>query len=312
MKGLELSRQYFRQYGLPMLRERFPEILSRSACGLTGPGSECYGYDDELSQDHDFEPGFCLFVPDDTDEKTLFQLERAYSQLPNEFEGHKRKPMSPVGGNRHGVFRIGDWLQERVGSQDGSLSDEQWLKLPQYVLAEAVNGEIFLDEGNLITPVRYYLAHMPLDIKRKRLAGNLLLMAQSGQYNYLRCLKHGESAAAQLAVNEFVRAALEVIFLLNDRYLPYYKWSFRALRHLPELGFLADSLEYLLTTPNDEETASRKQEVIESIALLTADQLRRQQFTALEVSDLERLAYSVNDCITDGIIRNLHILYTAD
>ena len=48
---------------------------------------------------------------------------------------------------------------------------------------------------------------MPVDIKLKRLVGNLLLMAQSGQYNFVRCIKHGEPEAAQLACVEFVNAA---------------------------------------------------------------------------------------------------------
>lgn len=38
--------------------------------------------------------------------------------------------------------------------------------------------------------------------------------------------------AAQLACVEFVNAAMKVNFLLQDRYMPYYKWSFRALREL--------------------------------------------------------------------------------
>ena len=56
MNGLELSKAYFDAYGLPMLRERFPRLLPLLAAGLTGSGSECWGYDDEWSRDHDFEP----------------------------------------------------------------------------------------------------------------------------------------------------------------------------------------------------------------------------------------------------------------
>ena len=34
MKGLELSRSYFNTYGLPMLKEQFPETLPFLAAGL--------------------------------------------------------------------------------------------------------------------------------------------------------------------------------------------------------------------------------------------------------------------------------------
>ena len=105
MNGLELSRAYYEAYGAPMLHEQFPQFEEVIAVGLVGAGSECFGYDDEVSRDHDFEPGFCLFLPDEDviDRRTAFQLERAYAKLPQEFEGISRARVSPVGGSRHGV-----------------------------------------------------------------------------------------------------------------------------------------------------------------------------------------------------------------
>ena len=70
MKGLELSRKFYETYGAPMLHEKFPELEDKLAIGLVGDGSECFGYDDDISRDHDFEPGFCIFVPDDIDSNT--------------------------------------------------------------------------------------------------------------------------------------------------------------------------------------------------------------------------------------------------
>ena len=62
MKGLALSRAYYEEYGAPMLKKEFPELSGLICCGLAGDGSECFGFDDEVSRDHDFEPGFCLFL----------------------------------------------------------------------------------------------------------------------------------------------------------------------------------------------------------------------------------------------------------
>lgn len=56
MKGLELSRKYVEEIYLPFLKEEFPELLERMAIGLAGEGSECFGFDDEISMDHDFGP----------------------------------------------------------------------------------------------------------------------------------------------------------------------------------------------------------------------------------------------------------------
>ena len=310
MKGLELSREYFEAFGLPMLREQFPEVLPFLAAGLCGSGSECLGFDDDVSTDHDFEPGFCLFLPgeDVVDRRTAFLLERAYAKLPKEFKGAKRSLMQPVGGARKGVIRTADFFMDRLGCPDGELDADGWLTVPEASLAEAVDGAVFFDNFGEFTAIRAKVGTYPADIRRKKLAGHLLLMAQAGQYNYTRCLKHGEKAAAQLAVFEFAKSASAAIFLLNEVYQPYYKWSFRAMRALPKLDIEAELLEYLITTDNEPATAEEKYDVIEGIAADVIDELIDQGLTKANCGDLEKHAYSVNDGIEDAGIRNRHIL----
>lgn len=304
MNGLALSRAFFEECGRPMLEQDFPQLLPYLAAGLFGSGSECLGYDDECSQDHDFEPGFCLFLPgeDTVDRRSAFLLERAYAKLPRSFRGFSRPVMLPVGGARRGVLRTAEFFLKTAGTEDGSLSTEQWLSLPEQALLEATNGELFFDSLGEVTGIRASLRYFPEDVRLKRLAGQLLLMAQSGQYNYARCLRHGEPAAAQLAACEFVNSALAAIFLLNRRYRPYYKWSFRALRGLAELSGLSAPLEAILTGTD----GTRQQIDLVSSAVTAA--LRAQGLTQVPGDDLERHAYAVNDRIADPAVRNLHIL----
>ena len=310
MKGLELSKAYYKEYGEPMLKEQFSALLPSISVGLCGSGSECLGYDDEISTDHDFEPGFCIFLPgeDRIGRKEAFLLERAYAKLPDESNGFRRAKISPVGGSRHGVIRLSDFLKEKTGSEDGRLTAEQWLKIPQYALCEATNGELFFDGDGAFTEIRGYLSSMPEDVRRKRLAGALITMAQSGQYNYRRCIGHGEGAAAQLAVFRFTEAALEAAFLLRRRYMPYYKWAFKALAELDGFSGYRDTFELLLTTENTKELAETKYYIIEDVASAYIAELQAQGLTEAICGDLEKHAYSVNDSIEDAEIRNLHIL----
>ncbi len=310
MKGLELSRAFYDAYGAPMLREQFPELLPKLAVGLAGSGSECFGFDDEVSQDHDFEPGFCIFLPAEevVDRRTEFRLERAYAKLPKEFGGFRRPLMLPVGGARRGVLRTAEFFTEKTGAPDGVLTLRQWLSAPEQALAEATNGELYFDGPGEVTAIRERLAYFPEDVRLKRLAGQLLLMAQSGQYNYVRTLRHGETAAAQLAVCEFVNSTLAAIFLLNRRYRPYYKWSFRALRSLPLLPELSEKLEWLLTTDNSPALAREKAVVIEDAAAAVIGALLDQELSRADCGDLEKHAWSVNDRVTDASLRNEHIL----
>lgn len=312
MKGIEISKAYFEEYGRPMLEKDFSDILPYLCVGMVGSGSDCYGFDDEISRDHDFEPGFCIFIPNEdvVDRRKEFLLERAYAKLPKEFMGLKRSLVSPVGGRRNGVIRISDFYLNKIGSADGKLSVLDWLTISESYLFEATNGEIFFDNYGEFSEIRNRIMNMPEDIRLKKLAGNMLLMAQSGQYNYGRCLSHGETGAAQLAVIEFVNAAMKTVFLLNKKYMPYYKWSFRAMRDLKLFSTFSDSFEYLLTSENDSVTAQTKTDVIEDIASMIIGYLIDNEMTKAICGDLEKHAYSINDSISDPNIRNMNI-FTA-
>lgn len=310
MKGLEIAEKYYLEFGKNMIDTEFSDIKDKLAAGICGGGSECFGFDDDISKDHDFEAGFCIFIPDEDviDRKTEFALERAYAKLPKEFMGLKKSLLSPVGGSRHGVIRISDFLLEKTGTKDGSLTVSDWLTVSENSLLEATNGKIFFDGLGLITKIRDEIAYLPEDIRIKKLAGNLLIMAQAGQYNYSRCLAHGETGAAQLAAFEFTKAAINVIFLLNKKYVPYYKWCFKALRGLEKLSNLSDTLEFLISSENYGAVCETKAEVIEDVAKMVIDELQNEELTEAICLDLEKHAYSVNDRIASPQIRNLHIL----
>ena len=83
---------------------------------------------------------------------------------------------------------------------------------------------------------------------------------------------------------------------------------FRALRELPDGEKYAKILEDLLTTGNTVTEAKQKAETIEYLSASISSMLNDQDLTARRGDDLERLAYSVNDGIRDGELRNLHVL----
>lgn len=311
MQGLELAQKFYNEFGKPMLDKEFPHLTDKLAIALCGSGSEAFGFDDELSRDHDFEPGFCIFIPDSEEiisRRDEFLLERAYAKLPNEFLGFQRQRLSAVGGNRHGVKRIGDFFNEKISVRDCKLSLSDWFSLPDYALAEATNGKVFYDPFGEFSACRERLKNMPQCVFYKKLAGNLLLAAQAGQYNYARCLSHGQKGAAQLAAGEFVQAITKIIFLLNNEYCPFYKWQFAALRKLDKLSFLADDLELLLinSLPQQENI-----KLIEQISQEICTYLIKNNLTRESSFILEAHAYSVNSLIKEEEIRNKSIFYAV-
>ena len=311
MKGLELARRYYQTLGKEMLERSFPELLPKLCAGLFGSGSECFGFDDGISEDHDFEPGFLLLLPgeEEVSRREAFLLERAYAKLPKEFEGVSRPLLAPVGGARRGVLRADDFFRDKTGFPEGPRTAEEWLRVPEYALAEAMNGEVFFDGPGLVSERRARLSRYPEDVRKKKLAANLLLMGQAGQYNYPRTLAHGERGAAQLALFEFTDRTMQTVFLLNRVYRPYYKWSFRAMRALPRFPELADTLEFLITTDNGPDLAPSKAEIVEDIAGMIIAALQEEDLTSAVCTDLEKHAYSVNDRVEDASLRNAGVLY---
>ena len=308
MNGLEIAERFYREYGAPMLREQFPEWEGKIAVGLCGSGSECLGYDDERSRDHDFEPGFCLFIPEETemDSRTAFRLERAYSALPREFLGLRRLKIQPAGGARHGVIRRGDFWEQKTGSREGVLSLQAWLRIPEQYLLEATNGKIFRDDEGSFSAVRARLAALPEPVRLKKLAGRLFLAYQAGSYNLPRAALRGDEGASALCAQEFARHAVAALFLIHRHYLPYYKWVFRALRELPGEEETAALFLRLWNEPLERESVAKQ------ISGLLCERLCSTGLLDAPLYELERCAYRINDQITDPTLRCENILMGVD
>ena len=305
MKGLDEARSLYETYGAPMIRERFPACEGRIAVGLAGRGSACFGFDDEVSRDHDFDSGFCLWLEDEDDLRIGVELARAYRALPLSRGGAR----SAMAEDALGVRRTAFFYRRYTGSPGAPEHWRQWMALPSYALAEATNGEVWRDDLGQFSAVRETLLHgMPEDVRRKKLAARAIEMAQSGQYNYSRCLRHGEEGAAMLAAAEFVRAACGLIYLLNRRHMPYYKWMLRGLEPLPILGSLRPALDYLLTGDNDAAGQATKAGVIEDIRAAAVKELHRQELSEGEWDYLEPHAFAIMGTIRDPEIRALHVM----
>jgi hypothetical protein len=305
MRGLDEARQFYEDFGREMIRTRFPAFEGRIAVGLAGHGSQCFGFDDALSRDHDFERGFCLWLTDEDDAAISVALSRAYREL----TGSSSSARSAMAEESLGVRRISDFYRRYTGSSGAPESWQQWLSLPSWALAEATNGEVWRDDLGAFSAVRQTLINgMPEDVRRKKLAARVIGMAQAGQYNYARCLSHGEAGAAMLALGEFVRAAAETVFLLNRRHMPYYKWSFRAMRELPLLSDMAEPLEFLLTGENGGEADGLKIQLVEDICASVLRVLKEQGLTSGSGAYLEAHAFEIQRRIENGAIRALHIM----
>lgn len=306
MNGLELSKQFFETYG-QLIFNKHPEAAKRSAAGIAGHGSECFGFDDDISKDHDYCVGFTIWLNDEDEAKYGFELMKEYSKLPKEYKGISKSDTSLYGMNKYGVKTISSFLRHTIGISRLPLNEKEWFIIPEHSLACACNGAIFYDGNGEMTKIREYLTTgMPDDVYLKKLSAHLALCAQSGQYNYLRCINHGENAAAQLAAYEFVNHWMFCRFMLQGIYLPYYKWRFKALRRFDRDS--ASKLEHLICGNNSLDNSAEKPETIEDLCSIIISMLKSANLSQSDSDYLENHALSVQSKIKSPYFKEMHLM----
>lgn len=235
---MEKNRWFYDHYVADMIHSRFPEFEDRIAVGIVGEGSDCFGYDDEISRDHDFGTGVCLWVTDEDMARFGYPLSIAYNELVDSAE---RSYFTARLRERRGVMTIrrfySNILNIECDAESGSLTEEQWYRLDHSCLKTATNGEVFRDDPGVFSAFRRYLkGYYPDRVWRMRIAEQLHEYASSFQVNYARCMSRGDTVAAELCRARGLSSAMELFFLIRREYPPYYKWTYRALCGLDEEG----------------------------------------------------------------------------
>ncbi|MBQ6574786.1 MAG: DUF4125 family protein, partial [Lachnospiraceae bacterium] len=264
MTGLELSELYYEQYGKPMIHEKFCEYEDRIAVGLVGEGSECFGFDDVISRDHDFGPGFCMWLAKDDFKKIGKKLQKEYDKLPKEFMGYTRLETAKAG-KRVGVFDVGKFCKKFIGLKRAPKSEEEWLCIDESGLAHLTNGKVFTDGLGGFSFIRNKLKdYYPDSVYRKKIAQTAALMSQTGQYNYPRMMQRGDALTAGIYLSDFIRNAMKMLYLLNRQYAPYLKWMRKGLEDLPDTGDIPAKLDSLSLLKGEDDN-NKAQALIEDI-----------------------------------------------
>lgn len=308
MKGMDLAREYFEQYGKTLIEEHFGAYKQEMAAGLVGEGSECLGYDDEFSQDHDFGPGFCIWIPESLYQVIGVDMQNAYDNLPKTFQGFTRIQTAQAGG-RVGVISIEQFCRKYIGLPHEPKDNMEWFRIPERFLATAANGQVFCDYLGTFSEIRNTLKRFyPEDVLKKKLAARTAVMAQSGQYNYHRCMKRGDTYAAYLACGTFVKTALSAVYLLNEIYMPFYKWAFRGAGELKKLSGVVNDLKELIKLVDEPKNSDKKEWLIENVCIAVGRELNERGFTRTTDAFLQFHGEELMRNIQDSRLRNLHIM----
>ncbi len=275
--------------------------MARIAIGMVGPGSECFGFDDAISRDHDWGPGFCLWLTGNDYLSFGPELQKAYDNLPKIFHGYGPRTVTPGEKNRVGVCEISQFYKLHTGLKNIPENLGEWLSIPEENLALVTNGKIFADPLGAFSAWREkLLSYYPEDVRRRRITLCCMAIAQSGQYNLPRSLQRNEIFTARYDIARFGAQVLALLFLLNRRYAPFYKWRHRALLDLPILG---KSIHKLITELAEENNLQKNLIQVEKICTLLIAKLRHQELSYAESDFFIDHARSVNSGISDRELR---------
>lgn len=304
MNGLELN-EYFFQTIRPELTERLPELYDRLAAGLVGNGSECFGYDDEISRDHDWGVSLQIWLSE-ADREAIPAVQKQLDELIKEHPEYPAAEATRYCADHH-VCTVGDFYRALTGCPRGPESVYEWDRVPQENLAMAVNGKVFYDGAGEFSQIRKHIQdYYPEDYRLKKIAARCASIAQTGQYNYLRCVKRQDHVTRNLVTAKFMTECMGLVFLLNREFMPYYKWQYRRLQELSILGAEVAELISALTAATDPE---KQMPVIEQICALLAGQLRQEGLSETEDDFLLAHAEQIQSKIADQELRNLPITY---
>lgn len=223
--NMDRSKAFYESAGKAMIEKHFPQYVERIAVGLVGEGSDCFGFDDEISSDHDYAPGFCMWLTEKDYQEIGAKLQKEYDQLTSS-EGRL--------GYRRGVFSINQFysgIMEIAGDYENTLSvDYETCK--EHLLATASNGQVFRDDLGVFTKIRnQILKYYPETVWRRKLAQCIHDFAQYAQSNYSRMMARKDTVTAMICVGKGVESALDLVYLLERTYAPYYKWKKKGLEN---------------------------------------------------------------------------------
>lgn len=320
-KALDMSERFFEQIALPSLAETFPESWERMASGLVGYGSECLGFDDELSQERGWGIEFYIWMTDADFSAIGDDVRRWKLDLMADHPELRFRDASATG-VEHTVLSSNAFYSSLIGFPRAPETVLEWRRVPEANLSLCTNGRVFADPLGEFTSVRESIAgYYPEDLRLKKIAVRCFSMAQSGQYDFLRSAQREDVVGKEMALGEFVRDCISMVFLLNKRYMPCRKWAYRAMLELPRVaGVVAPLLEALFDgnaqsrgqlDPGTELVKpigvddGRRAAIVEEICSVVIGELREQGLTDSDSTYLLQHGEEVHSKIEDPDLQRL-------
>lgn len=279
--NLQRCRAFYKEQGAPMIHRMFEEYESRIAVGFVGEGSDCFGYDDIISMDHDYSVGFCMWLTDSDYDAISGKLQIEYEKLINLYAGYYRikgekqendtEAVNRFVDGRRGVFKISEFYNKlllaniKKGdvayiSDFTSIPEAVWYEAGDASFAACVNGEVFRDDLGEFTRIREkLLEYYPRKVWLLKLAKELHDFSQYAQSNYERSMARKDYITAMMCIAKASESAMKLAYLIDRSYAPYYKWMRKGMDSLHKLKDISVMLDDMVSHPLQVEAWEEKE-----------------------------------------------------
>jgi hypothetical protein len=246
MKGLEITRRYFLEWALPYLSNNHGELVQRIAAGMIS-GSDSIGADDKISRDHNWGPGFSVWLTakdfNASGAALALDLHRA---VPDTFEGFE---IAACFGSKAQSIRVGSmeefFIEETGGHSHMPTDVKTWNPTPRdeshlYFLK---HGHVFHDPLGEFSRRRKALCTWPRYTLLRGISNAAWQLWHYGEYNFDRVAQRGDPLAILFCKAEFIHHAMRLCFYLEEDFVPYWKWTSYCFRRLEGIAPIADMLD---------------------------------------------------------------------
>ena len=203
IKGLELSESFFNENKALLFKKIPSNAIEYITIGLFGFGSECYGVDDEISEDHDFDQSFIILVEDSVPLTDFLKIKQAYDCLPKLY-----KRFCLLNQTKHGVHYMKEYLNYLGVNDIKNISDESKALL--------LNGKLFYQGfASTFANLRYDIRKNSnydflIDLSLKALEINKYI-----PYNLKRSLDRGDLYTFKSLKNNLVNHLIEFYYIYH-------------------------------------------------------------------------------------------------
>lgn len=190
-----------------------------------------------MSRDHHWGPRVDILFPRGYSlEKMDALMTLIAKKVPKTFDGF------PLGVGHIGMSGLSydsldRFFLKNLGRIQPPTKFNDWLEISEPDIVNVISGEVWHDAvGEFLHFRNILLGYYPEVVWKRRIAYWCRLSSTYGMYFIERALVRQDIFLATIALSNFLKAIMELTFLLNRRYFPYSKWLYSMFLNLPQLS----------------------------------------------------------------------------